>query len=95
MDEKRAERLRAVIEGRRFAPAMKRALRRVVDGESYRNAAKAEGIESSYREVWRNAGTVPGLREAHLEAWRQRWGESFPALWRQHLEHQEPDPAAG
>ena len=90
-----AQHIGAAIEGRRFAPAMKRALHRALQGESYRHAARAEGIERVYREVWRNAGTVPGLRDAHLEAWQQRWGESFPALWRQHLEPQEPEPAGG
>ncbi len=87
------ERIGAAIEGRKFAPAMKRALHRALVGESYRAAAKAEGIENVYREVWRNAGTVPGLRDSHLEAWQQQWGESFPPMWEQHLEPQEPEPA--
>ena len=76
--------IRAAIQQRRFSAPMKAALLAVLDGESYRNAAEIHGAR--WRDLHRAASTVPGLREAHLRAWRASWGDSFPEVWRRHID---------
>ena len=57
----------------------------VLEGASYRAAAKRAGLRS-HRALHATVHALK-LNEAHLLAWRASWGDEFPPVWRQHIEH--------